>query len=101
MNFTQATNRLIEPITLEDVAEEVGVSHGTLRQSRLDRSNAQHRTPPEGWEAAVVKIAERRAADLRRLAEQLAARARNAGRTGRGRRGAAERPAGRKKSRSH
>lgn len=75
MNFVQATSRLIESITLEDVANEIGVSHGLLRLSRLDPSNPAYRPPPSHWQNAVVRLARRRSADLERLAEQLSARA--------------------------
>jgi hypothetical protein len=78
MNFVQATSRLIESITLEDVANEIGVSHGLLRLSRLDPSNPAYRPPPSHWQNAVVRLAKRRSADLERLAEQLAAKANSA-----------------------
>lgn len=71
MNFVQATNTLIHGITLEDVANEIGVSHGLLRLSRLNPSNASYRKPPADWEAAVVRLAERRAAELTKLASRL------------------------------
>jgi len=72
MNFVHATSKLIEPLTLEDLAREIGVSHGLLRQSRLSTSNPSYRTPPDGWEAAVAALARRRASDLDRLAGQFA-----------------------------
>jgi len=71
MNFVQATSRLIESITLEDVANEIGVSHGLLRLSRLDPSNPAYRPPPSAWQAAVARLAKRRSSDLERLADQL------------------------------
>jgi len=71
MNFVQATSRLIESITLEDVANEIGVSHGLLRLSRLDPSNPAYRPPPSAWQAAVARLAKRRSGDLERLAVQL------------------------------
>jgi hypothetical protein len=72
MNFVNATSKLIEPLTLEDLAREIGVSHGLLRQSRLSTANPSYRTPPDGWEAAVAALARRRASELERLAGQFA-----------------------------
>ncbi len=71
MNFVQATSRLIEPVTLEDVAKEIGVSHGLLRQSRLDKENRSYRKPPDGWQTAVARLARKRAAELERLAKSV------------------------------
>jgi transcriptional regulator with XRE-family HTH domain len=71
MDFVQATTRLIGGITLEDVANEIGVSRGLIGQSRLARTNPQYRRPPEGWESVVEKLARRRATELARLADQL------------------------------
>jgi len=63
---------------MEDLAIEMRVSRGLLAQSRLHPTNPQHRNPPEGWEAAVVKVARRRAIALERLAEKLDAGAKPA-----------------------
>lgn len=94
MNFVQATSTLIDNIRMEDLAIEMKVSRGLLAQSRLHPTNAQHRNPPEGWEAAVVKVARRRAIELDRLAEKLSVRAKSAKK-----RGKAARKAGRKAAR--
>jgi hypothetical protein len=98
MNFVHATTRLIEPLTLEDLAREIGVSHGLLRQSRLSTANPSYRAPPDGWEAAVAALARKRAAELERLATQFAGSSpRSARKPAKGRRKAAAKKTGRKK----
>lgn len=71
MDFNAATNQLMDCVTLVDVAKEAGVSHGLVRQARLDPSSPSHRSPPPGWEQAVAKLARSRAAELVALAEEL------------------------------
>ncbi|MGH7476577.1 MAG: hypothetical protein ACRELD_09835 [Longimicrobiales bacterium] len=71
MDFVEATDRLTECPTHEDVASAVGVSINTIRQARLNRENAGYRPPPSTWEAAVARLARKRAQELQKLAEQL------------------------------
>lgn len=66
-----ATDQLTARVTLEDVAKEGGVSYELARQARLDPDHVNYRNPPAGWQAAVAKLARKRAAKLIRLAEQL------------------------------
>ncbi len=94
MDFVRATSTLIDNIRMEDLANEMKVSRGLLAQSRLHPTNPQHRLPPDGWEAAVVKVARRRAIELDRLAEKLATRAARA----KAGRKTARKKAGRKKA---
>jgi len=70
MNFKQATDALLESITLEDLATAMGVSIQAVRQARAMEDKASHRSPPEGWESAVAKLAKRRARELARLSVQ-------------------------------
>lgn len=72
MNFKQATDALLESVTLEDLAERMGVSIQTIRQARASQSTASHRPPPKGWELAIEQLAQRGATRLSRLAERLA-----------------------------
>ena len=58
MNFKEATDALFERVTHEALATELGVSVPSIRQARLDPKAAAHRQPPEGWERAVVSLAE-------------------------------------------
>jgi hypothetical protein len=71
MNFVEATSKLIRGVTLEDLAQELGVTRGFLGQGRMDPSHPQHRSPPKGWEAAVAKLARKRAEELGRVAARV------------------------------
>jgi len=78
--FRKATDRLIGSVSLADLARELGVSHGLLRQARLSPSASSYRSPPADWEAAVAKLARERGGELLRLAEDMEARACTRGR---------------------
>jgi hypothetical protein len=39
----------------------------------MDPSHPQHRSPPRGWEAAVAKLAKKRAEELGKVVTKLAA----------------------------
>lgn len=72
MDFQEATDRLLEAGgSLREVADELGCSHGLLRQARLDESASSFRSPPDGWEAAVRAVARRRGGRLLELADDL------------------------------
>lgn len=71
VHFITATNALKDCPTLATLAREMGVAPNTIRQARLSPDAASYRAPPAGWEAAVAKLARKRAAELLRLAEQL------------------------------
>ena len=71
MDFVQATSKLIEDVTLGDLAAEMGVTRGYLGQARMDPGNPQHRKPPRGWEAAVAKLARKRSEELKKIADKL------------------------------
>lgn len=71
MNFREATDGLFTGISHQELADALGVSVATVRQARLDPSAKAHRTPPEGWEKAVAKLADRQATRFARLAEAL------------------------------
>jgi hypothetical protein len=71
--FRTATDRLIGTISLADLAQELGVSHGLMRQARLNTSASSYRSPPDGWEAAVARLARQRGGDLLKLAEEMEA----------------------------
>ncbi|HYW07455.1 MAG TPA: hypothetical protein VE913_10885 [Longimicrobium sp.] len=73
--FREATDRLIDTVSLADLAKELGVSHGLLRQARLSTSASSYRSPPAGWEAAVAKLARERGGELLKLADDMEARA--------------------------
>lgn len=71
MNFTKATDALLASVTLEDVAAALGVSVQAVRQARASKETTAHRAPPPGWEAAVARLAQKRAGQLSRLAEKI------------------------------
>ena len=72
MDFKEATDRAIGTcITLADVAAAAGVSHHAVRRARVAIDKTTYRTPPDGWEPAIAKLARERAAELVKLAEEL------------------------------
>lgn len=72
MHFITATNRLADAAPqLADVAAELGIRPQTLRQARLDHEATSYRRPPDGWQAAIARVARRSAEELIKLAEQL------------------------------
>ncbi|MEX2472152.1 MAG: hypothetical protein WEA34_08245 [Gemmatimonadota bacterium] len=72
IDFKRASDRAAAArITLADMAKSVGVEHQTLRRARMDPESSGYRGPPEGWEKALAKLAQKRASDLIKLAEEL------------------------------
>ena len=71
MNFKQATDALMESVTMEDLAKEMGVSVQALRQARAAENSTARRSPPAGWEVGVKKLAEVRATRLKKLASAM------------------------------
>ncbi len=73
MNFKKATDQLLENVTLETLAAEMQVSVQALRQARAAEASTSHRPPPESWEKAVSKLADRQSLRFSRLAQALRA----------------------------
>jgi hypothetical protein len=71
MKFRQATDSLLESVTLEDLAQALGASVQAVRQARASEGSSSHRSPPQGWEKAVSKLAREQAAKLLTLAHRL------------------------------
>lgn len=71
VDFIEATNALSGKVTHEEIAEELGVSLGAVRQARIDPSSPHYRKPPPGWQEAIARLAERRGGELARLAKDL------------------------------
>jgi hypothetical protein len=71
MNFKQATDALLESVTLEDLASALGVSVQAIRQARAVESSTAHRSPPQGWERAVTSLARQRAKRFASLEKRL------------------------------
>lgn len=73
MEFRKATDELLSSLTAEDLAKEIGCSKQSVKQARMKSDSASYRSPPDGWEKAAAKLADRQAAKLSRLADQLRA----------------------------
>jgi hypothetical protein len=71
MDFRKATDCLFDPISHADLAESLGVSVPLIRQARLDEAAKAHRSPPDGWEKAVVFLAKRRIRQYQTLIGRL------------------------------
>ena len=71
MDFRTAVNILGRQVTTAEIAEAAGMSPSTIRQARLQEGAPGYRTPPKGWHAAIIKLAEERRDELDRLVETL------------------------------
>jgi len=71
MNFQKCTDGLLEKITLEDMANELGVSIQAIRQARVSDQSSAHRSPPRGWTSAVRVLARKRIKQLKKLIDTL------------------------------
>ncbi len=71
MDFKEACDRLTDCPTHGTIAEAAGVSVQSVRQPRLSTDNPSYRSPPPNWEAAIARLARRRAKELERLADKL------------------------------
>lgn len=71
MRFKAATDRLIESVTLAQLAADMGVAENTILRARMDHDSPNARHAPEGWEGAVAKLARDHAARLLELANAL------------------------------
>ena len=71
MNFKEATDALFEQATHEDLANILNVSVALIRQARLSSLASAYRSPPRGWELAVLKLSERRASHYEKLADRI------------------------------
>ena len=67
MNFQKATDALFSRVSHSVLADELGVSVAAIRQARLKPEASAHRTPPQNWERAVIRLAEERVGNLRNL----------------------------------
>ena len=71
MNFREATDELLAHATLEDLAKTLGVSVQALRQARAVEGTSGYRSPPEGWEKGVLRLAKAQERHFRGLAGKL------------------------------
>jgi hypothetical protein len=70
MDFKTATDGLFNRLPQAELAKALGVSVATIRQARLSDGNGR-RSPPLGWEDAVIRLAEQRVAYYRDLVHRL------------------------------
>jgi methyltransferase (TIGR00027 family) len=71
VEYKEATDRVLEGITAGDLAGELGISEDAVAGTRLDPDTPGFRPPPEGWRAAVARLAGERASRLLRLKTEL------------------------------
>lgn len=68
MNFKEATDRLFDRISHEELADALGVSVASIRQTRLREDARAYRAPPQGWEEAALRLADKQRVHFERLA---------------------------------
>ncbi len=73
INFRKATDELFTVVTHEELADALGCSVATIRQARRAEGTASYRSPPKGWERAVLKLAEQKLDHFKRLVAKLRA----------------------------
>lgn len=71
MDFREATDRLIERVTLADIAEACGSAVNSIERARLEGESRHYREPPPNWKAAISRLARERGARLLHLADDL------------------------------
>jgi hypothetical protein len=69
MTLKEAMDRL--GLSAPEVAEALELQPQTVRQMRLDPGHANYRSPPEGWQRALAKLARSRGRGMARIADQL------------------------------
>jgi hypothetical protein len=71
LNFKEATDLLIQKVTVADIAEACGSHVNSVERARLSPDTRHYREPPPGWIAAVARLARERGRQLFALAEAL------------------------------
>ena len=71
MNFKKATDELFDSVSHAELAEALGVSVASIRQARLSTEAKAFRAAPALWEKAVIRVADKRAEQYKRLADRL------------------------------
>ncbi len=71
MNFKTATDRLTDRVTATEIAKGCGVVRNTVARARLDPASSAYRSPPEGWEKVLARLARKRCNELKALADEL------------------------------
>lgn len=71
MDFKKATDSLFARVDHRELAKRLGVSVATIRQARLRPNANAHRTAPENWRDAVIRIAEAQIMRYRKLIDEM------------------------------
>jgi hypothetical protein len=71
VDFKTATDILTGRITAEEIAEAAGVSISSIARARLDPASSAYRSPPEGWQEVLARLADERGGELKELADML------------------------------
>jgi hypothetical protein len=71
MTFKTATDRLTARVTADDIAKAFRVARNTVARARLDPSSSAYRSPPDGWQKVLARLAMERSMELKALAEEL------------------------------
>jgi hypothetical protein len=71
LNFKEATDLLIQKVTVADIAEACGSHVNSVERARLSPDTRHYREPPPGWIAAVARLARERGRQLIALADAL------------------------------
>lgn len=71
VDFKEATDILFAHPGHADLAVSLGVSIPSIRQARLGPDAKAFRHPPENWRKSVIRLAEKRIMEQRRLIEEL------------------------------
>ena len=71
LTFKEATDLLIQRLTVADVARACGSHVNSVERARLDPSTRSYREPPAGWVLAVARLARERGIQLISLADRL------------------------------
>ncbi|HVZ27737.1 MAG TPA: hypothetical protein VG798_03695 [Rhizomicrobium sp.] len=73
MDFKKITDELFARVTSDDLAKETKMSGQTIRKARLEQGTSASRSPPPGWEKAVVRLAERQISHFQKLIAKIRA----------------------------
>lgn len=71
MDFREATDKLFARVTQADLADALGSSVHLVRQARLRSDATGHRSPPDRWDEAVLRLAEERVFAYRALIKEM------------------------------
>lgn len=71
VNFKDATDELIDRVTLPEIASACGASVNAVERARMDPTSHSYRSAPPGWELAVARLARERGGSLLKLADEI------------------------------